>query len=175
MKQQNWGWLMTLGIIFFIAGIFMLASPLFVAMALELFIGWFLVISGVVATFHAFEHRDLGAFMFRLLSGLLALVCGILMLTHILMATLALSLFLAFYLLGTGVFKIIAALQMRQYQVWGWLLFSGILALILGIILIATPMAAAWILGVFVGVDAIFYGWWLIMLSLAVKKFQTAG
>ena len=49
------------------------------------------------------------------------------------------------------------------------------MALGLGILIgIEWPSAASWVLGLFVGVDLVFGGWMLIMLSVAARRLLDA-
>jgi uncharacterized membrane protein HdeD (DUF308 family) len=71
-----------------------------------------------------------------------------------------------------GIIKIAVALQLRPISNWGWMLASGIAALILAAIIFSGyPGSAAWMLGLLVGLNLIFSGWTMLMLS-AVKTDQ---
>ncbi len=53
------------------------------------------------------------------------------------------------------------------------MLFSGIISLGFGIFIFSMlTQAAAWVVGILVGIDLIFGGWWLIVLALAARKWQ---
>lgn len=53
---------------------------------------------------------------------------------------------------------------------WGWLLVSGLLSLIAGVLIwIGWPSSAAWALGLLVGIELIFGGWSMILLALAAR------
>lgn len=168
--QLGWGWLMFYGIILLCVGGMVIVSPLFVAMALEILIGWLLIITGIFTIISCFGSRNAGGFFFRLLNGIVAIIFGWLILSHILATTVALCVLLAAFLIVGGIFKIVASIQLRQYVNWGWLLLSGILALALGIIWMKWPLSAAWVIGLFIGIDMLFGGWAMIMLSLSLKK-----
>lgn len=74
-------------------------------------------------------------------------------------------------ILVEGVLEVIAAFKVRPDPNWGWVLFSGITAIILGIlILYQWPSSATWVLGVFAGINFLFTGIWMIMLPLAIRK-----
>jgi uncharacterized membrane protein HdeD (DUF308 family) len=54
---------------------------------------------------------------------------------------------------------------------WGWMMFSGIIDLILGvIILIGLPGTAAWALGLLVGINMLFGGSALIAIALHARS-----
>ena len=53
----------------------------------------------------------------------------------------------------------------------GWLAVNGALSLLLGLfILVDFPSSADWAIGLLVGIDFIFTGWVLIMISMAGKQ-----
>ena len=72
---------------------------------------------------------------------------------------------------ATGVVWVLLALRVRPNDQWGWIMASGVLALILSaLILLAWPRAAGWIIGLLVGVDLIFAGWGAVALGLAARR-----
>ena len=82
----------------------------------------------------------------------------------------ALTLLIAAFFLSSGLFKIIGALVSR-FKGWGWYFLSGLISLALGIlILVHWPSSSLWVIGLFIGIDLIFVGWSLVMISLFVKK-----
>ena len=78
---------------------------------------------------------------------------------------------LAILFILEGLFKIIASIQLRPVINWGWMLFNGILALIIGtLIWISWPSSAVWAIGILVGINIVFGGWAMVMLSLASRQ-----
>jgi uncharacterized membrane protein HdeD (DUF308 family) len=58
----------------------------------------------------------------------------------------------------------------------GWLLLSGVASLLLGIMIWAEwPVSGVWVIGLFVGIDLLFYGWWLVSLALAARHLPAAA
>ena len=73
-----------------------------------------------------------------------------------------------------GAFRIGAALSTRM-DGWGMLLLSGIITLVLGLMIWNEwPLSGIWVIGLFVGIDLIFYGWWLVSLALSVRHLAKA-
>ena len=53
----------------------------------------------------------------------------------------------------------------------GWLGLNGALSLIIGLIFVASwPNSAEWAIGLLIGIDLIFSGWTLILLSQEAKS-----
>jgi uncharacterized membrane protein HdeD (DUF308 family) len=60
---------------------------------------------------------------------------------------------------------------MLKFPRWGWSVFSGIVSLILGILLLAQmPVSSIWFIGFAIGVDLIFDGASLIGIATAVHS-----
>ncbi len=58
-----------------------------------------------------------------------------------------------------------------RFPHWGWVLFNGIITLILGIIIWRQwPVSGLWVIGLFIGIDLIISGWAWIMLSFAARQ-----
>ena len=75
----------------------------------------------------------------------------------------------AAFLVVAGLFRIVAALSLRLPN-WGWQLLRGFVTLLLGVLIYrAWPFSGLWVIGLFVGIEMIFYGWAWIMLALEVR------
>ena len=82
-----------------------------------------------------------------------------------------LTLVLAAYLFVDGVFEIIYAFRLRPIKGWGWTLFSGIAALVLGIMIWRQfPVSGMWAVGTIAGVHMIFAGSSMASLSRAARS-----
>lgn len=161
-------WFLIVGIVMVVLGIAAIAFPFIATIGVELLIGWILVISGVVGIVHAFRSAKWKGFLFSLLGALLSLGVGIVLLLYPFKGILSLTLLIAAFFLAGGVFRILLALRLRPADHWAWLLASGILALVLAVLTLAQwPAAAAWMMGLLIGIDRIFAGWTSIMLAMA--------
>jgi uncharacterized membrane protein HdeD (DUF308 family) len=79
-------------------------------------------------------------------------------------------LIIAMFLVFEGVFRIVAALVAR-YPHSGWVLFNGVITLLLGVMIWRRwPYSGLWVIGLFVGIEMLLNGWSLVMLSLAGRK-----
>ena len=119
---------------------------------------------------HAFRAARWKGFILAMMGALLSLGIGILLL-YPLTGILSLTLVIAVFFMAGGLFRILLAFRLRPLDHWGWLLVSGILSLLLAaIILTQWPTAAAWLLGLLVGIDLMFSGWTLLMLGIAAAR-----
>lgn len=133
-------------------------------------LGWLFVFAGFIQVGHAFYSRGWRGFLLPLILGILAIVAGFIILKDPLTGAITLTLLLSFLFIIQGVIRIILALT-KRFEHWVWILVSGILSVILGIlVLYQWPWSGLYIIGLFVGIDLIFNGWSLIMLSSFAKK-----
>ena len=168
--QRSWGWLFGLGIVLVVLGVLAIALPAIATLAVGIFIGWLLVIGGVVQLAHAFGERRWRGFLLHFLGGLLYLVVGGLILTDPFRGALALTILLAAFLVVEGIFQVLLALRIRPFRNWGWVLASGLITLLLGILIFAGwPSTALWVIGLLVGIHLLTSGIALIMLGLAAR------
>ena len=169
MEGESRGLLVFLGIVLVVAGIAAICMPLVSSVAVELLIGWILLVSGLMQVIYSFSSRRWGRFFMRLLAGLLYLVVGLMLVVHPLRGVLTLTFLLGMLFILEGVCKIVASIGNRAMPRWGSLLLSGILALIIGVIIWnGWPSSAAWAIGLLVGINVLFRGWALIALASAL-------
>jgi uncharacterized membrane protein HdeD (DUF308 family) len=168
--RRSWGWLLALGIAYVIMGLVIAGSPMAATIAVDILIGFVLIIGGVVSIIGAFFTGDWKRFLLVLLSGILYLVVGVLLLKNPMAGVLTLTLLLAAFLLVEGFFKIIHAFQMKPAPNWVWLLVSGVASVILGVMIWGQfPQSGAFIIGLLVGIYFLINGITMVMFSFALK------
>ena len=168
--RKNWGWLLVLGIGLIGLGMVSIAVSTAVTVISVLFFGTILILSGIAQTIYAFWMREWSGFFLSILAGLLYTVVGIFFLIHPIESAVSLTLILAaFYIVG-GLFRISVSI-MSQFEQWGWALFSGIIKFILGLLILAGwPETGLWVLGLFIGIDLVFFGWFWVLLALTARN-----
>jgi uncharacterized membrane protein HdeD (DUF308 family) len=171
--QKGWRWLLGVGIVLSILGLLLIATPVLGTLAIDLLIGWFLIIGGVAQLIHAFMEKAWRGFLLELLSGALYAIVGILLVFYPMAGAQALTLFLAAFLAIDGVVRIGMALRLRPGHGWGLVLFGGIVTLILAaMIWTQWPGSAIWVIGLLVGINLLFTGWSLTMMALAARGHE---
>jgi uncharacterized membrane protein HdeD (DUF308 family) len=171
MEGTGKGWLVFLGIVLILVGLAAICMPLVASLAVELFIGWILLVSGLMQVIYSFSSRGWGRFFVRLLAGLLYLIVGLMLVAQPLRGVVTLTLLLGILFVLEGICKIIASIGNRYMPCWGGLCLSGVLALIIGIIIWnGWPSSAAWAIGLLVGINILFRGWALIALASALPS-----
>ncbi len=170
--RSHAGVFLGLGLALIALGSLAIYSVTFATFASVIFFGWLLVFSGFIQFGHALYAREWSGFLLQLLLGIFALVAGGLILYRPTAGAISLTLLLSFLFIIQGTIRIVLALT-RRFEHWVWVLVSGILTLILGILILRQwPYSGLYIIGLFVGIDLIFNGWTLVMLSFAAKKFS---
>ncbi|HUB66971.1 MAG TPA: HdeD family acid-resistance protein [Candidatus Methylacidiphilales bacterium] len=158
-------WFLVLGIIYIVAGLLAVASPLLVTLFSVFFFGILLMIAGFAAIIHAFSVNGWEGFAVQLLAGVMAAVAGFLLVADATSGALVITLILASYFLVSGLFRLGFAISHKNLHHRGWLLFSGTISFLLGILVLAhLPSSALWVIGTFIGIDLIFYGFSLVGL-----------
>jgi uncharacterized membrane protein HdeD (DUF308 family) len=115
-----------------------------------------MMIAGVAEVFHAFQIKTWGRF---LLLGALYIVAGFLTFENPLLAAALLTLLLGVSLIASGIMRIVLAFNMKGGTPWMWVVVSGVITFLLGLIILAHwPVASLYILGLFLGIDLIFAG-----------------
>ena len=150
---------MVVGIAIAIAGVLALLAPLAAGLSIGIAVGVLLIASGISRLVFAFKMGSFGTGLLMFLIGVLSIVTGGYMVSRPGMALATITLVLATYLFAEGLFEIIWAFRLRPISGWGWTLFSGIVALALGIMIWRQfPVSGVWAVGTLVGVHMIFGG-----------------
>ena len=161
-------WFLVAGIILILLGMAAIAVPLAASIAIEVIFGWIFAISGIVKIVHSFRALSTGKCVLRMIEGILYLTVGIMFLKYPLSGVLTLTLLLAILFLIEGLIKVVVSLQLKPVFSWGWILASGIASIALAaLIFYGFPSQVAWILGLLVGINLLFSGVTMLMLSSA--------
>jgi uncharacterized membrane protein HdeD (DUF308 family) len=168
---KNWIWLLVLGIIFIILGFFGLGRLFALTVASVFFFGILILIGGAVQFFESFKCKGWKSVLLHVIIAILYVILGILLIINPLVASVVFTLFLAIGFILVGIFRLGMAIQARGTAGWNWLLFSGILSVLMGLIVAARwPVSGLFIIGLFVAIELIFHGWSYIMLALTARK-----
>ena len=170
------GWMVAIGVISIVLGIAALLFPWWATLGIELVFGIFLLIVGVLELVRVFFDRPPSGLALGVIFGILAIVAGGLLLVYPLEGMITLTLVLALFFLLGGVFKATAALMVRPAPGWGWMLTSGVISLLLGLIVLAAlPESAFWLLGILFGIDLLFFGAAQIAFASTFKDIRRSG
>ena len=173
--KKNSGFLIFLGIMTVIFGVVAIVSPLITGVAVAVFVGFLLLASGVARIVHALKSKQWGTGFWGTVIGVLGVAAGLLMIFRPLVGLVTMTMLIAIYFLIDGISEIIAAFKIKPDQGWGWVLFNGIIAVLLGFMIWRQwPVSGAWAIGLLVGIHILMTGWSMIILGTGARRVAGA-
>jgi uncharacterized membrane protein HdeD (DUF308 family) len=164
-------WSIVLSILMIVAGVLAIASPLMAGVVVTALVGWLLIFSAALHLGYAFRGGRAGAVMWEILLAIVYGLVGFYVLANPGVGLTTLTFVIAFYLFVEAVLELVLSYQLRNESGAGWLLFDGIVTLILAIMIWSSwPSSSVWAIGVLVGVSMFFSGITRLMLSYSVRK-----
>jgi len=170
--REHWKAFLIEGIVLAILGLAAIIVPQLASLAVTIYLGWMFLIMGIVGLVMTFWARGMPGFWWSLISAVLAIAAGAILLARPIQGVLTLTIVLGAFFLAEGVATIMYALEHRNALSgrWGWMLASGILDVVLGVLLfVGLPGTALWALGLLVGINMLFGGWALILMALHAR------
>lgn len=171
--RQHWKMFLFEGIVLLLLGVAAVVVPPLAGLGVTIFIGWVLLIGGVMGLIATFGARSAPGFGWSLLSAILALIAGGVLLWNPLAGLVTLTYVLIAYFAVDGIFSIVMAIEHRRELSgrWEWMLFSGIIDLVLaGVVFAGLPWSIGWAVGLMVGISMIFSSISLIGMALAARN-----
>jgi uncharacterized membrane protein HdeD (DUF308 family) len=173
--HRHWKTFFALGLVLVGLGVIGIAASTFATLVSVVFLGVLLLMAGGGLLAHAFWAPRWSGFFLQLLSGLLYVVVGWLCITRPVEQAMLLTLLLALSLVVQGGVRMGAALAAHM-DGRGMLFASGVLTFVLGLMIWNQwPLSGLWVIGLFAGIDLIFYGLWIVSLAQAVRRLPTAA
>jgi uncharacterized membrane protein HdeD (DUF308 family) len=169
MTRSRWD--VVLGLVLIVTGAVVLGDVVVASVVSVLFVGWTLLIGGVVGILVALSRIGRGGFWIGMLGGTLALIAGLVFVSNTEVALLALSLAIGASMVTSGIVRLVAAIQHPEAR--SSLVVSGVLSLGLGLLILNQwPDSALWVLGTFLGVQLVVDG---VALLLAGRPRLTTS
>lgn len=160
-----------LGVLMILLGAFAVLIPNIASWGMTVLIGWILIIGAAFLFAWSFTAPGALHVITRIAWSVLTLAAGLFLLINPDKGAKALTIILIIYFIAAGLIRLAAAFAQRGIRGAGWLGLSGALSLIIGLIFwVDYPSSADWAIGLLVGIDLIFGGWTLILLSNEVKE-----
>src|SRR5579871_3534330 len=133
--RKNWVWFLILGIILILLGCLGVYAAALTTLFTIFFLSGLLLAGGLTKIVYAFGARAWSGFFLSLILGILYGLAGILFLTRPIEAAAGLTLLIGSFLVLSGAFKIVSVFVVR-FEHRGFVLFSGVISLILGIMVL---------------------------------------
>jgi uncharacterized membrane protein HdeD (DUF308 family) len=157
--RKNSGWVIAFAIVALLAGFVALGSVVLATASAVFIVGFMMFIAGFAEILAAFNAKDWGHRLLWLLLGALYLFAGVVCVQNPFEAATLLTLMLGIALIVSGLLRIFLATRMKAGTPWGWVVFSGVVTFLLGLMIVAKwPASSFYVLGIFLGIDLIFIG-----------------
>jgi len=166
---HHWGWFLVFGIVLVFLGIVAIVRSFITTMASMMFFGWLLMFASTIEFMYAFMVGKWAGFFLHLLLALLFGITGALMVFRPVVSAEAITLAMAAFFLVAGFYQFFASMWVSNLPGWGWGAANGMISAIMGMLLLAQwPVSGLWVVGLFIGIDLIFYGaaWMAMALQL---------
>jgi len=168
---HNWRSMAVVGTIGIALGIFGFFATAALTLASVMVFGVLLLFGGVAQGWQVGRSRGWHGSVAHGLIALLYVLAGISVLVDPMGASVFLTLALASLILAIGVLRLYMAWQMRGQRDLGWPLASGVVALVLGmIILLQWPASGLWVIGLVISLELLAHGASLLALALAARR-----
>lgn len=169
--SQNWKPFLTLGIGLIVLGALAIGSAFLATTLTVSIIGVLLMIGGATQIVNSLYAGRWHGFFLHFALGILYLVVGFMLVDAPILNAITLTFLLAGFFILAGLFRIVAALT-TQLPGWGWELFNGLVTFMLGALIYRQwPSSGLWVIGLFVGIEMIFAGWYWTMFASNLRRF----
>lgn len=161
------GW----GVVMILLGFLAIALPFGTGVAVSEVTAWIVVFAGIAHIAAAFAGRSFGSVLWRLLIGAAYIIGGGYLASRPGLTLEALTIVLATIFTIEGVLEIGRFFQLRAYSGSGWILFDGIITLVLAYMIWRPwPVSSVWAVGTILGVNLVVSGFSVLMSSVTARK-----
>lgn len=167
---HQWGWFLAFGIVIALLGLAAMIRSFAATVASMVFFGWLLVFAGGIEFIDSIMVGHWSGFFLHLLAAVFFTLTGILFLTRPVISAEAVTFMMSLFFLGSGLYQVIASLWSHM-QGWGWHVFDGVLAMLMGGLLLARwPLTGLWAIGLFVGIYLFMTGISWVAIATQLRK-----
>ncbi|MDD5577860.1 MAG: HdeD family acid-resistance protein [Methylobacter sp.] len=168
--QKHWRLFLAEGIFLILVGTAAIVIPQVMSVVIVIFLGWLIVLTGVIHLSRALFFPDMPGFGLWLGLGILQIGAGYLLIADPIAGVLTLTMMMTLFFALEGILKVYLAFMMRPLPQWNFVLFSGVTALLFAAIILAFwPETEHWLLGLFLGINMIILGASMVKMSLQYK------
>jgi len=169
--DKNRGLYIFESIVFILLGILAIAVPVLFTYSIEVLIGAIFLVGGLMQGYRTFKTDDKSSFVGSLAMSVIFILFGLLLLAYPITGIITLTLFIALILFVEGIIQLYLGYQLRGFNGWGWIVFSGLVSLILGVMIWSElPGSAAWVIGLLVGINMLIVGISQLLLVISLPK-----
>jgi uncharacterized membrane protein HdeD (DUF308 family) len=165
----QWGWFLVFGAALLILGVAAVWRSVAATFASMQFFGVLLLIAAAVEIVASFWVGHWAGFFLHAFSAILYGVLGLIFVMRPMITAEVLTFVMALFFLVGGIFHIVGAAWLG-YSGWGWQILDGVITVALGLMILAQwPASGLWVIGLFIGINLIFYGAAWIAISLGLR------
>ncbi|MGE7471918.1 HdeD family acid-resistance protein [Bosea sp. NPDC003192] len=169
--RAGWGWFVALGVAFIILGLVASSHLLLATIVTVYYLGGLMMLAGVLQVVQSFQLKQWGGFLLWLASGILYAAAGVMAFLNPALASSALTLLLALFTAASGIARTWLGAGAMSEPGWGWVVASGVLSTIVGLILLlGWPVNSSWVLGLVLAVDLVFQGCAMLAAGLRLRS-----
>lgn len=167
---HNWGWFLAFGIALVLLGILAIVRSVAATVVSMLFFGWLLVVAAGIEIVQAIMVGKWAGLFHHWVGAILFGVVGALIVWRPMVTAEILTLLMGAFFLVAGVFQLVTPFVVSLPD-WGWHALNGLITLVLGILILAQwPVSGLWVIGLFVGIELVFYGGAWILVALGLRS-----
>lgn len=174
--QENW-WVITLrGIIGILFGLVALFLPGVTILSLVLIFAAYMLVDGAFSVAGALRAFNKNApWGWILLNGIISIIAAILAVLWPAITAVVFVLLVAAWSIIAGAMQLVAGYRMNQRaRGRGWLIFSGIVSILFGALLVLSPILGAIVLTWWIGAYVLVWSVLLLVIAFSVRS-KTAG
>ena len=176
LLARNWWAFAIRGLVAIIFGIIAIFFPGTAFLSLVLVFGVFALVDGIfsiASVFVSAAHTE--SWWWLVLEGAFGILIGILTLIQPVAMGIAWILIIAIWAIVTGILEILTAIRLRKtISGEGWMILSGILSVLFGLIAAFYPASGAFAIGLIIGIYALIFGITMLMLAFRLRKVRNA-
>lgn len=159
------------GILSLVLGVLVLAWPGISVLVAAVAFGFYLLITGIAQVAFAFSLQvSAGSRILLFVSGAASLILAVLAFRHFGDAVLLLAIWIGIGFIFRGVATTVSAISDPLLPARGWSIFIGVISLIAGIVVMASPFESIITLAIVVGIWLVVIGVCEILSSFGIRK-----
>ncbi|MBI5337724.1 MAG: HdeD family acid-resistance protein [Mycolicibacterium rufum] len=171
MLQHLWKSALLSGILAVVLGVMVLVWPAITIVVAAIFFGAYLLISGISQVVFAFSlHVSAGGRVLLFLSGAAALILAVLCFRSLQDSILLLAIWIGVGFIFRGVATAVSAISDPTLPGRGWEIFIGVISLIAGVVMLASPFESLATLSLVVGIWLVVIGVFETVSAFGIRK-----
>jgi uncharacterized membrane protein HdeD (DUF308 family) len=163
--------LLVTGIVLLVLGLLLLASPIAAGAVIIKAVAAVLVLTGVVQLFQATKAPAGTGRIIALALGVVVAGLGVMVWINPEIGSGFLLALLMMFFVVNGLWQLTTAWRFRTVRGWFWLLLCGLVSMVFVYLLWSQwPLAGAWVIGVFIGINLLLTGAAMVVLATALGR-----